>query len=320
MATFSLCMIVKNEQNVLARCLDSMADLMDEIIIVDTGSQDTTKEIAAKYTDKIYEFAWIDDFAAARNFAASKAQMDYIYTADADEYLDEANREKLLQLKEALLPEIEIVQMHYCNDMGECNTTGNFERELRPKLYRRLRSFTWIDPIHETLRLDPVVFDSEIEIIHKPEHNHGGRDLTALKRLHDKGITLSAKLHHMYAMELFIAGSEQDFLDAEASFLESIEQNGRTDDEILEAVCVLTHIYRLKKDVAHFFTYALRGVAMGGCAELCCELGTYYEEQGEPAEAAMWYFNAANETESVLDIACHTRLPQEALERITGQK
>ena len=165
-----------------------------------------------------------------------------------------------------------------------------------------------------------MVFDSEIEIIHKPEHNHGGRDLTALKRLHDKGITLSAKLHHMYAMELFIAGSEQDFLDAEASFLESIEQNGRTDDEILEAVCVLTHIYRLKKDVAHFFTYALRGVAMGGCAELCCELGTYYEKQGEPAEAAMWYFNAANETESVLDIACHTRLPQEALERITGQK
>lgn len=65
MATFSLCMIVKNEQNVLARCLDSMADLMDEIIIVDTGSQDTTKEIAAKYTDKIYDFAWIDDFAAA---------------------------------------------------------------------------------------------------------------------------------------------------------------------------------------------------------------------------------------------------------------
>ena len=184
MATFSLCMIVKNEQNVLARCLDSMADLMDEIIIVDTGSQDTTKEIAAKYTDKIYDFAWIDDFAAARNFAASKAQMDYIYTADADEYLDEANREKLRQLKEALLPEIEIVQMYYCNDMGECNTTGNFERELRPKLYRRLRPFTWIDPIHETLRLDPVVFDSEIEIIHKPEHNHGGRDLTALKRLH----------------------------------------------------------------------------------------------------------------------------------------
>ena len=60
-------MIVKNEEKVLARCLDSIADLMDEIIIVDTGSSDNTKEIAKKYTDKIYDFAWIDDFSAARN-------------------------------------------------------------------------------------------------------------------------------------------------------------------------------------------------------------------------------------------------------------
>ena len=73
MITISLCMIVKNEEKVLARCLDSIADLMDEIIIVDTGSSDNTKEIAKKYTDKIYDFTWIDDFSAARNFAFSKA-------------------------------------------------------------------------------------------------------------------------------------------------------------------------------------------------------------------------------------------------------
>ena len=53
MATISLCMIVKNEEQVLARCLDSVADLMDEIIIVDTGSTDRTKEVAARYTDQI---------------------------------------------------------------------------------------------------------------------------------------------------------------------------------------------------------------------------------------------------------------------------
>ena len=55
MATISLCMIVKNEEQVLARCLDSVADLMDEIIIVDTGSTDRTKEVAARYTDQIYD-------------------------------------------------------------------------------------------------------------------------------------------------------------------------------------------------------------------------------------------------------------------------
>lgn len=119
MTTFSLCMIVKNEENVLARCLDSLADLMDEIIIVDTGSTDKTKEIAARYTDRIYDFTWIDDFAAARNFAASKATMEYIYTADADEFVDPENHRQIRQLKEVLLPEVEIVQMYYCNDLGD---------------------------------------------------------------------------------------------------------------------------------------------------------------------------------------------------------
>lgn len=69
MPTISLCMIVKNEEAVLARCLDSIADLMDEIIIIDTGSTDRTKEIAAHYTSKIYDYKWTNNFSAARNFS-----------------------------------------------------------------------------------------------------------------------------------------------------------------------------------------------------------------------------------------------------------
>ena len=118
MVTVSLCMIVKNEERVLARCLDSIRELMDEIIIVDTGSTDKTKEIAARYTEKVYDFRWINDFSAARNFAFSKAACDYIYSADADEVVDEENREKFRLLKETLLPEIEIVQMYYGNQLS----------------------------------------------------------------------------------------------------------------------------------------------------------------------------------------------------------
>ena len=70
---------------------------MDEIIIVDTGSSDATKEIASCYTDQVYDFAWQDDFAAARNFSFSKATKDYIYVPDADEVLDEENREAFRQ-------------------------------------------------------------------------------------------------------------------------------------------------------------------------------------------------------------------------------
>ncbi len=313
MVTFSLCMIVRDEERVLARCLDSIADLMDEIIIVDTGSTDDTREIAARYTDRIYDLVWNGDFSAARNYAASLATMEYIYTADADEVLDEQNRRRLWDLKQVLLPEVEIVQMYYCNEMGDDNTASNFERELRPKLYRRLRTFTWIDPIHETLRLDPVVFDSEIEILHRPEGNHAPRDLEALRCLHAKGVRLSPKLHHMYAMELFISGTEEEFFGAEETFLATMEQEGRGEDEWLEAVCILSHIYRLKKDLPHFMMYAMKGVAIGGCSEICCELGAYYEEYGDREEARLWYYNALNETESVLYLAAHTTVPQERL-------
>ena len=87
MATLSLCMIVKNEEAVLSRCLESIKDAVDEIIIVDTGSSDATKEIAKKYTDLVYDFKWINNFSAARNFSFSKASKDYIIWLDADDVI-----------------------------------------------------------------------------------------------------------------------------------------------------------------------------------------------------------------------------------------
>ena len=80
MISISLCMIIKNEGKVLSRCLDSIKDLVDEIIIIDTGSTDNTKTIASNYTDKIYDFEWNDNFSAARNYSFSKATKDYIYS------------------------------------------------------------------------------------------------------------------------------------------------------------------------------------------------------------------------------------------------
>ena len=74
MVTVSLCMIVKNEEDVLARCLRSAMDVVDEIVIVDTGSTDRTREIAGRFTSRVYDFTWIDDFAAARNYAFSLAE------------------------------------------------------------------------------------------------------------------------------------------------------------------------------------------------------------------------------------------------------
>ena len=195
MVTISLCMIVKDEEKVLARCLDSIKSIMDEIVIVDTGSKDKTKKIAAKYTDKIYDFKWVDDFSEARNFAFSKATMDYIYSCDADEVIDNENRMRFMNLKSVLVPEVEIVQMHYVEANG--SSVLNAKSEYRPKLYKRLREFTWIEPIHETVRLDPVVFDSDIEILHKPTSVHSKRDFSIFAKAYNKDKYLSDNLISM---------------------------------------------------------------------------------------------------------------------------
>lgn len=315
MIEISLCMIVKNEEKILARCLDSVADLVDEIVIVDTGSTDATKKIAANYTDKIYDFTWVDDFSAARNFAFSKAEKDYIYTADADEVIDEENRKRFRELKEVLLPEIEIVQMKYGNQLSH-GTAYNFDEEYRPKLFKRLREFTWIEPIHEMVRLDPVVFDSDIVIGHYPESNHCMRDFATFQKHIHKGLRLSKRLHHMYAMELYISGDDEDFLEAEEFFAASVMNPERSADEMKEAACVVCRAARIRKDAGIMMKMALKDMLTEGSAEMCFELGEYFHERGDDSEASLWYYNAMHEAPSILNIHTSTDWPEKRLAEI----
>ena len=210
MISVSLCMIVKNESCVLDRCLTSYSGLFDEIIIVDTGSTDNTIEIASKYTDKIFTYQWKDDFADARNYSFSKASCDYIFTADADEVLDESNRQAFLELKSMLLPEIDIVQMKYVN-VSDFNTVYNSKKELRPKLFKRLRTFLWVNPIHETVRLSPVVYDSDIEILHMPVKSHNKRDFHTFINAFNKNIPLDSYVIVMFCKESWISGQKEDY-------------------------------------------------------------------------------------------------------------
>ncbi|NPV52983.1 MAG: glycosyltransferase [Firmicutes bacterium] len=99
--TLSLCMIVKNEERFLARCLDSVKDVVDEMIIVDTGSTDRTVEIAKSYGAKVYFHEWKNDFAEARNASLEKATGDWILVMDADEVLVPSSVEELYRLAAA---------------------------------------------------------------------------------------------------------------------------------------------------------------------------------------------------------------------------
>ena len=315
MATISLCMIVKNEEKILRRCIDSLKGIYDEAIIVDTGSTDCTKAIAGEYTDKVYDFEWIDDFAAARNFAMSKATCDYIYMADADEVLDEENRRKFKILKAALDGGVEVVQMYYVNQLSN-GSVYNFDREPRAKLYKRVRNFEFVDPIHEVIREAPIVYDSDIDIMHLQEESHAGRDLRTFRKAIEKHGQLSRRLIPMYARELMLAGTDEDFVLAK-DYFEGLSEDENLDNDLLKMVCVvLTKVAVIEKDANRVLKFALKDVASEGSSDMCSLLGSYFEELGDLKEAVLWYYNARYETKAILDINSMGKTPLEGLIRI----
>lgn len=96
----SLALVVKNEEAMLERCLESVKGVVDEIVVTDTGSTDKTVQIASKYTSKVHYFEWIDDFSAAYNYCISKTSGDYVLKWDADFVLSSESRPLLVALKE----------------------------------------------------------------------------------------------------------------------------------------------------------------------------------------------------------------------------
>ena len=313
MITISLCMIVKNEEENLGRCLKSLQGIVDEMIVVDTGSEDKTVEIAKEFGAKVYDFKWTGDFSEARNYSFSLASCDYIYAADADEELDEDNRQRFIQLKKDIEElDIDIVQMYYCNQLS-FRTVYNYDRELRPKLFKRVRGFRWEDPIHEQVVIEPVICNSEVEIIHRPKESHAQRDLASFRKAVESGRRISKRLHGMYARELFMGGDDDDFLKAKRFFAEAVKDSTRSVDEVKDASCVLAHIAVLENDAEALLKYSLKDAATEMCSEMCCELGDYYYGKEDYDEAIVWYYNAAYECSSILDIKKSKEFPRLAL-------
>ncbi len=128
-------MITKNEEKFLEQCLNSVKDIVDEIVIVDTGSTDKTKEIAKKFCDmrvssrtrsqltaKIYDFKWVDDFSAARNESIRHATKDWVLVLDADEVIEKKDLEKIKEVISNAGEEIagfKLEQRSYLNDFFE---------------------------------------------------------------------------------------------------------------------------------------------------------------------------------------------------------
>ena len=277
-------MIVKNEEKVLARCLESVRGVVDEIIIVDTGSTDKTVAIARKFTRKIYHFEWIDDFSAARNYAFSRATGDYFMWLDADDILTAENAAKLVALKENEIEKFDQIVMKY--DLG-----GGFYSS-RERIFRRATNPVWQDPIHEFITIQGKVLQIDACVTHMPPDKkaQSTRNIDIYEKNLARGMRLSPRGMYYYARELKEHGRIKEAVKYFTEFLD--DGNGWVEDNI-EACAMLGVCFTALDDRGAAFMALQRSFTYDAPrAKVCCLIGYYYKEKGDFTMAVNWFMTA----------------------------
>lgn len=288
-------MIVKNEEEVLDNCLSSISDVVDEIIIVDTGSNDNTKIIANKYTNNIYDFKWCDDFSKARNYSFSKATKDYILWLDADDYLTLENKEKLLKLKNSLNNEIDMYYFLY-------DFNDNYQPFYRERLLKRSNNYQFKGKIHEAII--PFGKRSFVDVtINQKDKNKGltNRNLKIFQKMNKDEFT--ARDYYYYARELFRHKKYNKSLVNLKKFLKCKDKY--IEDEI-DAYYLSSLIYAYQNDIKKakemlFYTFNLALPR----PNILCELGNIYFNENNIESAIYYYKLALNTTKQKLNCFIH---------------
>ncbi len=287
MAEISLCMIVKNEEARLARCLESVRGAVDEIVILDTGSVDATKEVARRFTPRVYDYAWDDDFAAARNASFAYATRPFILWLDADDVLENSEREKLIALKSCLTADVDAVMMPYHTGFG---TDGKpslvYERE---RIVRRDAGFSFSGVVHEAMAVSGNVLHEDIIVRHERGEKppQGRRNLDIYEKWMARGRAMSARDRYYYAREWMALG---DYAAGEREFARFLAMpegwiENRIDACVQRGICLQKLGRRAEAKQSYLASLAIAPPR----AEALCALGELEMQEKAWQAAAFWY-------------------------------
>ena len=284
--TFSLCMIVRDEEDVLARCLSSVGNLFSEIVIVDTGSGDRTREIALTFTPKVFDFEWTDDFSAARNFAFSKATGDYLMWLDADDVIEGENYrlfEELFSEIERLSPDVVMLPYNVGFDGGR--VTLSYERE---RILRAGAGFWFEGAIHEAVPPRGKVIRGRAAVSHrKTRVKSPTRNLDIFEKMLARGTVFSPRDCYYYARELRGAGRYEEAAEWYGKCAENesawLENRVSAQFELSQLLWELGDLRRSDLELAKCLTLAEPR------ADLCCEIGRRHLEKLQLGAAKFWY-------------------------------
>lgn len=288
MITISLCLIAKNEEYAIKRCLNSIADAVDEIIVVDTGSTDETKKIAQQFNAKVYDFEWIDDFSKARNFCFSKATKEYIFWLDCDDVVPESEKKKLIELKSNLDNSIDALGMDYILFVDENDNVVYSCKRYR--LLKREKNFQWVGRIHEFIPVSGKVAMSNISVRHMKDKPYNDRNLKIFKKIIKENKELNTREKLYYANELFDNKLYDKAIRAYNEFLKCTDL--RMEDGA--AACVkIANCYRLKNNIEDELKYLLKSMEYTiPSSEICCRIGEHFFTKNNFKAATFWYETA----------------------------
>lgn len=286
--SLSLCMIVKDEELTLEKCLNSVKSFIDEIVIVDTGSKDKTKEIAKKFNSKIYDFKWINDFAAARNFSFSKATSDYILWLDGDDFINTDSIKIIENLLEKFNTSYDYVSAEYI--LGR-NADGKVNYSLRRnRIVKRSMNFKWIGNVHEYLDVYGNGLVGEFEIEHGKVKGYTDRNLQIFRDMEKNKKSFAPRDMYYYANELKDNGYYKEAIKNYRKFIAT--KLGWIED-IKGAYSKIIECLKLTKQHDKIPNVAFESFGVDiPRADICCSLGEYYIEKTMYNQAIFWYRTA----------------------------
>lgn len=286
MISISLCMIVKNEEDVLSRCLNSVKDVIDEIVIVDTGSTDNTKKIAKEFTDKIYHFNWCDDFAKARNYSFSKATKDYILWLDADDVILPKDVKLLKSLKSNIDKTTDIVMMKY--NMGTVDDTTPLLSYYRERLIKNYKNYNWIGRIHEVIQPTGKIIYSDIAITHKKIHvSDPSRNLRIFEKMIEENEKLDTRQKFYYAREIYYSGNYKKAIE---KFNDFLKEDDKWIENTISALLDLSICYNKINDTKNEIKTLFKSFEYDiPRSQTCCYIGNYFLRNNKIEQAIYWY-------------------------------
>jgi Glycosyltransferase len=285
MITLSLCLLVNDQAVSAVNCLDSVKDIVDEIIVVGNASGNDLKSICGNVPIRKITLKAMQDRAAALNYSFSFATMDYIMWLDQDEILLETDRQKLVELKENLDYSVDAVTMlhHYMDENDK--VTASF---VRNRIVKRTDYFQWQSGLNGYLPVKGKVIDTDIAVIWKSEGKKQQNSWFSVYEYRlEKGERLTPHEVYYYADRLLECKLYDKTIEYYRQFLR--ENDGWIGDKIITCD-KLAEIYRQKGDSDTELKYIFKSFEYGiPRAEFLCRLGVIFTERKENENAIYWY-------------------------------